>query len=144
MSRDSTDAFLIPYEKRAGTRDPIISVKLFRRRSNTHIPRPAAEAGKLLALRLGCVLFAHGCKHAKLHDASEYMRSHVGTTGVIAEIFLKLFFMPVRSGEARLDGYPGHNQPRGEAYAMFSKNRCCVQVTCGQPGPLRARESLNK
>lgn len=80
------------------------------------------------------MLIANRCKQAELRDAPEHMRSNVGTTGVVAEIFPKFLFAAVWSSEAGLNRDPGHREPLfGDAYSMFSIKRGGAQVTSGQP-----------
>ena len=72
----------------------------------------------LLVLKPRCMLVAYRCKYAEFYDASENMRGHVRTSGVVTDVFRKCFLAAIWSGEARLNRYPGHS--RLPEYAVFN------------------------
>ncbi len=58
-----------------------------------------------LGPRFGRVLVANGRHRADFFQTSQHLGSNVGTARVVADIFRKQLFAPIRSGEARLDSY---------------------------------------
>jgi hypothetical protein len=56
------------------------------------------------------MLLADEGGNAEFHDVAEHLSSNIGTAWVVAEVFLKRFFMAVGSCQACLDGYPRHGE----------------------------------
>src|SRR5581483_2698023 len=69
--------------------------------------------GNILRLRAGYVFFANRCKQTEFDDATEHMRGDVGTTRVVAEIFLQFFFATIWTYETCLNSYPRHSRNPG-------------------------------
>jgi hypothetical protein len=60
---------------------------------------------RLLGLGFGHVLVANRCDNVEFQHTTEHLGGNIRAARVVAEIFGKQFFAPVRSRKARLDRY---------------------------------------
>jgi hypothetical protein len=81
------------------------------------------------------VIVANDKGKVEFNEASDRLGSDICTTGVIAEIFSKYFFTPIRVTEARFNRYLRNDEYPMTEYLM--RGGPVAQVTLGTPGDLR-------
>jgi hypothetical protein len=88
---------------------------------------------RLLGPGFRCVLVANDSDKAELRHASEHLGSNIRTARVVAKIFSKQFFAPVRSRVPRLDRYLRNGESPNRILVLSDGQRPLAQVAFYSP-----------